>query len=671
MLTWRGLGPRNLDRVTCSELVHWIDAVLEEACDAASMRIGRKKPKRTAYWWSDSAAVIRRECFKARRRWQAAKKKNACQLVISRLSTEYKDNRKELRKEINRLKSVAWDELISTIENDPWGLPYKLVLNKLKVASLGLTERLEEDTLRTLLDSLFPVSARRETLKNWSNFEWNEDWSVGVDEVDSVIRRVPASGNKAPGPDGFRKSTLKKVNDEFLEWIRLTYDLCLRSGLFPAAWKRANLVLIPKANSSGVDGSLKTRPICLLNEIAKGLERIIAERLYAWMSENPESDLSENQYGFRRSRFTCDAVGRLREITMRAVNNGDYAVVIGIDIRNAFNSLPWHIIRRSLRDMGFPEYIRRIVDSYLSDRFVQFIGKGGALRQKAMMAGVPQGSVLGPVLWNIAFDSVLKLAAADECCNILCYADDTLIVVTGGNLAHSKIRAELFAARVKNHIHKLGLTVADSKTVAMLFAPKKKSLPTPISLMISNREVLCAPNMRYLGIQVDNKWTFKDHFDLIQVRVEKIVRALNRLMPNLRGPDEKKRRLYGNVVLSVILYGAPVWGDSLGSSRKLGSLVSLQRSLAQRIISSYRTVSGDVACLLARLPPVKFLAAMRRKIYMRIREHQAEGTLSRQVVNAIKSEESLAMLDNWRTYLERPGDLYENASGPSVGGLDG
>ncbi|KAL6420246.1 hypothetical protein ACFW04_013502 [Cataglyphis niger] len=73
-------------------------------------------------------------------------------------------------------------------------------------------------------------------------------------------------------------------------------------------------------------------------------------------------------------------------------------------------------------------------------------------------------------------------------------------------------------------------------------------------------------------------------------------------MPNLRGPDEKRQRLYGNVVLSVILYGAPVWGDVVETSKKLNNLVSLQRSLAQRIVSSYRIVSGDVACLLARLP---------------------------------------------------------------------
>lgn len=123
VLTWRGFGPRNLDNETPSSLAHWIDAILEEACDIASKRIGPRKPKRTAYWWSDSAAVIRKECFKARRSWQAGKKKKINQAEISRLGEEYKKKRKELRNEINRLKSIAWEELIGTIEEDPWGLP--------------------------------------------------------------------------------------------------------------------------------------------------------------------------------------------------------------------------------------------------------------------------------------------------------------------------------------------------------------------------------------------------------------------------------------------------------------------------------------------------------------------------------------------------------------------
>jgi len=102
-----------------------------------------------------------------------------------------------------------------------------------------------------------------------------------------------------------------------------------------------------------------------------------------------------------------------------------------------------------------------------------------------MKADVPQGSVLGPVLWNIAFDSVIRLAEDEEFGNIICYADDTLVVVTGRNLLHTKIRASVFASKVINHIQRLGLEVAAEKTEAIIFHPKKVSEDIPRSIFIN------------------------------------------------------------------------------------------------------------------------------------------------------------------------------------------
>ncbi|KMQ91300.1 reverse transcriptase [Lasius niger] len=107
--------------------------------------------------------------------------------------------------------------------------------------------------------------------------------------------------------------------------------------------------------------------------------------------------------GFRRHRSTCDALLMVKEITSSAVRGGGFAVVVSLDIRNAFNSIPWKIIR-TLRRKGFPPYIQRILDSYLTDRTIWFTGMDGKRHARAMEAGVPQGFVLDPVLWNIAFD---------------------------------------------------------------------------------------------------------------------------------------------------------------------------------------------------------------------------------------------------------------------------
>lgn len=84
--------------------------------------------------------------------------------------------------------------------------------------------------------------------------------------------------------------------DEFLDWIRHLFNLCLVNGMLLDEWKRANLVLIPKAKTpNSTEGRLpKVRPICLLDDIGKAFERIIVERIYHWQSEHPESDVSAN-----------------------------------------------------------------------------------------------------------------------------------------------------------------------------------------------------------------------------------------------------------------------------------------------------------------------------------------------------------------------------------------
>lgn len=185
------------------------------------------------------------------------------------------------------------------------------------------------------------------------------------------------------------------------------------------------------------------------------------------------------------------------------------------------------------------------MDSYLSKRVIQFIDKNGKIQKKPMEAGVPQGSVLGPVLWNIAFDRVL--AEEKEYCNVLCYADDTLVVVTGKDIEHTHLRACVFVTRVVNYIHNLGLKVAANKTEAILFHPKGIHI-LPAGVTVGDSLVTFQPSIKYLGIMVDRGWTFNEHMRFIEMKVSTVVRALNRLMPNLRGPSRTLSQGMPNVI---------------------------------------------------------------------------------------------------------------------------
>ncbi|KMQ92775.1 reverse transcriptase [Lasius niger] len=167
-LIWGSRNPELKDVHNLSQLIRDLDKLMEEACDASAPRIG---PRRKAYWWNESVAILR---------------------------TTFE--RKNMRLEINRLKAKAWQELIESIDKDPWGLSYKLVLGKLRPAAPGLSELLEHDASSNLLDSLFPRNNLPNPVGDWSNFVWSNDWSISLEEVCNALKKGSSSLSKAPGP---------------------------------------------------------------------------------------------------------------------------------------------------------------------------------------------------------------------------------------------------------------------------------------------------------------------------------------------------------------------------------------------------------------------------------------------------------------------------------------
>ncbi|GAB1860787.1 Reverse transcriptase [Camponotus japonicus] len=151
------------------------------------------------------------------------------------------------------------------------------------------------------------------------------------------------------------------------------------------------------------------------------------------------------------------------------------------------------------------------------------------------------------------------------------------------------------------------------------------------SVRVGGSNIAVGHAMRYLGVIIDSSWNYRDHFKYIETKATKVVRALARLMPNLRGPGERKRQLFATVVRSVVMYAAPVWGETFASSpdRITRPLRKLQRTIAIRTTAAYRTVSYDAATLLARSPPWKLEATLRSRIYSRFQDNKQKRILPR------------------------------------------
>lgn len=653
--------------LTAEKFAGWFAKTMTEASDLAARRVTTQRERRAVYWWDGTIADARRRCVRARRSWTRVK---ACPALNVEARILYKRAKKELRSLISRAKTRAWEELLDSVEEDPWGLPYKLVLGRLSRAAGGTISWIDPELMGPLVDSLFPDGRTHSPEDCCPEFQWDPHLQIEVGEVARVIKQArKGGGDPAPGPDGIRLSVWRRVPQCMVERLAEMYSQCLREGYFPRRWKRARLFLLPKEGNTPGPGLMpKARPICLLDEVGKILERVLVRRLKTWMAEEEGADLSPNQYGFREGKSTTDALAAVVGTVRTATTRGDSVVAISIDIKNAFNTLPWPVIRKALRDRGCPTYLCRIIDSYLHDRSIEYCTAEGGIVSRPVTAGVPQGSILGPLLWNIAFDKIPGFRTFPGC-QVICYADDTLVLAEGRDPHKAAARASLQVSALVRAIRLLGLSVATDKSEAILFRARGVRHPRGHTVGVGGERINTKGPLKYLGVLLDSRLGFDDHLRKMGEKTLAITRGLCRLMPNLKGPRERKRKLYANVISSVILYAAPIWADELSSSRRLIQYIQkVQKTYALRVISAYRTTSFEAACALARTPPLELVAQARRRIFERVADLRRRNDWTRRQERDIREQETLLLRRQWLMRMRAsgaPGERTREALGPS------
>jgi len=229
---------------------------------------------------------------------------------------------------------------------------------------------------------------------------------------------------------------------------------------------------------------------------------------------------------------------------------------VSLDISNAFNILPWECIKAALRYHRVPRYLRYLIGDYLRDRTIEYTGRYKMAHRRDMERGVPQGSVLGPLLWNLGYDWELR-GALFTGLGVVYYADDTLVMARGDGWQEAARRAEAGMALVVRRMEMLRLKVVAHKTEAIGFHGPRSKPPAGFSIYFREVRVEVGSHMKYLGLVLDSRWTFGEHFARLGPRLRGEVAGLARLLPNLGGPGEGVRCLYAAVVRSIALYGAP------------------------------------------------------------------------------------------------------------------
>ncbi|KMQ82501.1 reverse transcriptase, partial [Lasius niger] len=240
--------------------------------------------------------------------------------------------------------------------------------------------------------------------------------------------------------------------------------------------------------------------------------------------------------------------------------------------------------------------------------------------------------------------------------NVVCYADDTLVMARGGNWEETIRLARVGVAHVVGRIRALGLKVALHKTEAVFFTGPRRRKPPQAHITVEGVHIGIRPHIKYLGLYLDSRWCFKEHFCRMAPRIGAAVNSFGRLMPNIGGPGDWIRRLYMGVVGSMILYGAPVWVKDLAASRGSKMLLQgLQRRLAIRVIRGYRTTSAEAACVVSGSIPWELLAEAHASMYQRRIALRQQGiTPTPSAAKAERHQSRQLAIEKWKGRLANP-----------------
>lgn len=571
-----------------------ITEIISEACDLAfPIDKGGTPHRKPIHWWNRDIADARARCIRARRQLTRARTNDG---EVDPLRNEYKKLKNDLKRLIKKSKYAAWKDLINEIDSDVWGLGYKIATGKLKRQKLILSP----EQTKEQVSLLFPTQPLDVGNTKQPKSKPTEFTSAELAEA------IGKTKNKAPGIDGITAGILRGVMEANLPLLLEALNAQWGQATFPKEWKTARLVLLEKPR--GEQDAMKTyRPICLLSELAKVYERILKGRLETELERH--GGLHRDQYGFQRGRSTLDAIKRVTEIAKKcnsvSYQNRGFCVLITLDVKNAFNSISWRYILENLERRKINESVLSAVRSYLHDRTI--VTDHGQSFQ--VTCGVPQGSVLGPVLWNVAYDDILK-AEVPTNVTLVAFADDLAIVTEGKSMEEIKYKAEETINIVKEKMKEMGLSIAEQKTEIVILAGRRKlrEIEIEVSPDKSVREINAA---KYLGVCLDKDLRMTEHIHKQSSKADKLVSALSRLMPRTSGPKNKSRRMYAHVVWSVVLYAAPVWHQALKFKKYANMLGKINRNLALRISRGYRTISTEALLVMAKVPPMDLLVEER------------------------------------------------------------
>ena len=376
---------------------------------------------------------------------------------------------------------------------------------------------------------------------------------VEPDEIYKIITSF--KNNKAPGVDNIGPKILKSVSAEIIFPLTHIFNLSFTSGVVPNALKLAKVIPIFKKGDKSQPGNY--RPISLLSSFDKILEKLMCKRLCSFLERH--SVLYDLQFGFRKNHSTVLALMEVVDNIYQHLDRQESTIGIYIDLQKAFDTVNHDILLYKLNNYGVRGVVLQWFISYLKERHQFTFLAGNRSEIGLITTGVPQGSVLGPLLFLIYVNDIYNAVPGTK---IKLFADDTNLFLHDKNLENLYRKANENLENLSKWFVANKLSLNIDKTCYSVFGSQQNEL-VGLDLQIKGKNILRVDSCKYLGILIDNSVTWKEHIDYVYKKLIKFTSIFYKIRNKLN--NEILKMLYFAFVYPHLLYGIEIYGNTYHS----------------------------------------------------------------------------------------------------------
>jgi hypothetical protein len=407
-------------------------------------------------------------------------------------------------------------------------------------------------------------------------------------EIISIINNL--KNDSSPGWDDIPNSVIKFSKKFISIPLANIVNYMINVGSFPDQLKIAKVVPCYKSGDKSV--ILNYRPISILNSFSKIFEKIIVNRLKSYITKY--NILYKYQFGFRENYSTNLALITYIDYITKAIDTGDKVASVYIDLSKAFDTLNHEILLKKLNLYGIRGQVLSLFNSYLTNRkqYVQYNNYKSSLQ--TITCGVPQGSILGPILFLLYINDIHN---STTLLKIILFADDTTLTFKHKNINELMRIVNVELGKIADWMKSNKLSINISKTFYVLFRPTKNIIPN-IALSIDGNEIVKVSSIKFLGITIDDKLSWKVHIKNLECKISALIGILSKIRYKIN--SDVSNLIYEAFIMSQLNYCNIIWSSGYKTNvRKLENLQARALKICNRL--DYKTSKDKTFIILNRI----------------------------------------------------------------------